>query len=480
MQKLYLNGDHTLVSKIDYNVDIVEDTVQQHMHCALGSSIYFEKDTNSGKYYLYQKVIYYTEELEYLTVNRYGSVSFTRYKEDAALFDIQDYTTGETLPSIPSDSFQAMEATLNPYENGQASALVLTPEYYDGYLREHILAHYEPWLEQKFVIGYVGGQFLACSPSLEQSMVTALLEPCGDDASGEYRVKVIRAPASMYPEEGEPYNLSSQYLCMNPNGIPLLYSDEPSKAMTFGVMAVPPESSGDATPPVFLVTNAPTPTPPPYIPPTPSKASLEVSKTVSGKDVDPNAAFTFTVTLGNRNISGIYGKMTFQNGVATFTLKNGEKVTATGLPGGITYEVQETDSDGYSVTVNGAAAAEASASGTLTAGKTVTLVFNNDKTNDPDKPDDPKPSTDPKDPDDPKPSADPKDPDDPNTPDKPALPVESGSLENPPKGNIHTPQPGDTNVPQTGDSTNIVLWISVLALSAVGLIVLFLMRRKRS
>lgn len=79
--------------------------------------------------------------------------------------------------------------------------------------------------------------------------------------------------------------------------------------------------------------------------------NLEVTKTVVNDNT--NKAFTFTVTLNNTNINGTYGDMTFENGIATFTLKNGEKKVATNLPVGISFKVTETDNEGYTVTSTG-------------------------------------------------------------------------------------------------------------------------------
>lgn len=87
------------------------------------------------------------------------------------------------------------------------------------------------------------------------------------------------------------------------------------------------------------------PTPP--TPPTPKTGSLMVTKTVSGTGSDQNEEFTFTVTLDRTDITGQYGDMTFTDGVATFTLKHGQSKTATGLPVGTTYTVDEPDSKGY-------------------------------------------------------------------------------------------------------------------------------------
>ena len=74
---------------------------------------------------------------------------------------------------------------------------------------------------------------------------------------------------------------------------------------------------------------------------------LTVSKKISANPVNPDAQFTFTVTLSDTTITGEYGEMTFANGVATFVLKDGETKTATGLPQGVTYTVAEEPAKGY-------------------------------------------------------------------------------------------------------------------------------------
>ena len=106
--------------------------------------------------------------------------------------------------------------------------------------------------------------------------------------------------------------------------------------------------------------------------PGPTTGGLTVSKTVSGGGASTTQAFTFTVTLDNRSISGSYGDMAFTDGVATFTLSHGESRTATGLPAGVGYTVVESGSGGYTVTSNGA-------TGTIPAGKTAQAEFNNHK-----------------------------------------------------------------------------------------------------
>lgn len=104
--------------------------------------------------------------------------------------------------------------------------------------------------------------------------------------------------------------------------------------------------------------------------------NLTVSKTVSGGGASTSKEFTFTVTLDSR-ISGTYGDMTFESGVATFTLKHGENKTATNLPAGISYAVVESDNSGYTVTVNGTS--ETTATGTIAQDSTATAAFNNYK-----------------------------------------------------------------------------------------------------
>ena len=85
---------------------------------------------------------------------------------------------------------------------------------------------------------------------------------------------------------------------------------------------------------------------------------LKVGKTVESVIAsDSNIEFSFTVTLDDKTIGKdagrTYGDMTFTNGVATFTLKNGEEKTAEDLPVGITYTVEETANNGFTTTWTG-------------------------------------------------------------------------------------------------------------------------------
>ena len=79
---------------------------------------------------------------------------------------------------------------------------------------------------------------------------------------------------------------------------------------------------------------------------------LTVTKKVTG-DGDKDYDFHFIVTLNNQ-LNGTYGDMKFEDGVAHFTLKDGETKTATYLPNDISYEVaeEEANKDGYTTTIN--------------------------------------------------------------------------------------------------------------------------------
>lgn len=73
---------------------------------------------------------------------------------------------------------------------------------------------------------------------------------------------------------------------------------------------------------------------------------LIVSKTVKGIPVNEDEVFTFDIELGKK-LNGTYGEITFANGKATVQLRDGETVTASKLPAGITYAVTEREAQGY-------------------------------------------------------------------------------------------------------------------------------------
>ena len=89
----------------------------------------------------------------------------------------------------------------------------------------------------------------------------------------------------------------------------------------------------------------------------PETGNLIVSKTVKGEDLteaDKSTDFNFTVKLDDDKINGEYGEMTFENGVATFTLQDGQQKTAEGLPQGVGYNVEEEAAAGFNSSSNGA------------------------------------------------------------------------------------------------------------------------------
>lgn len=101
---------------------------------------------------------------------------------------------------------------------------------------------------------------------------------------------------------------------------------------------------------------------------------LTVAKSVTGSDGETDRDFHFTVTLGDTNISGTYGGMTFTNGIADFTLRDGESIAATGLFADIDYTVteQEANTDGYTTTAT-------NAEGTIPANETAMAEFTNNR-----------------------------------------------------------------------------------------------------
>lgn len=87
--------------------------------------------------------------------------------------------------------------------------------------------------------------------------------------------------------------------------------------------------------------------------------SLTVKKTVVGGDSQREFGFTVTLTDGDGEpVSGTFGKgehaVTFTDGKATLTLKDGGEKTVAGLPVGVHYTVTEDAAEGYTTAVNGA------------------------------------------------------------------------------------------------------------------------------
>lgn len=88
---------------------------------------------------------------------------------------------------------------------------------------------------------------------------------------------------------------------------------------------------------------------------------LAVKKTVTGTAGETDKLFDFTVTLTDAegstltDINGRYGGMMFEQGVAHFTLKHEQTLTAENLPAGTHFTVAETDysEEGYTTTYTG-------------------------------------------------------------------------------------------------------------------------------
>ncbi len=112
------------------------------------------------------------------------------------------------------------------------------------------------------------------------------------------------------------------------------------------------------------------------------KGALTVEKIVQGNRGETDRAFEFTVTLTGKSqtsieantINGKFGDMTFENGVATFMLKHGESITASGLPAGLTYSVEETNAN-----ENGYTTSNSGNNGTIPSGDTDKVYFTNTK-----------------------------------------------------------------------------------------------------
>lgn len=162
------------------------------------------------------------------------------------------------------------------------------------------------------------------------------------------------------------------------------------------------------------------------------------------------------MTLSGTSVSGTYGDMTFENGIAAFILKHGESRTASGLPAGVAYTAaeQEADQDGYTTTVTGG-------TGTIKENQTAAAVFTNTRESTP-----PSPGT----------------PDTPGTPNQPVQPGNSGQLGNSGQSG-NSGQPGTMAspdvIPKTGDTADLALWLTLLAVSGAGLTAALIFGRKK-
>ncbi len=211
----------------------------------------------------------------------------------------------------------------------------------------------------------------------------------------------------------------------------------------------------------------------------PSK--LVVSKTVSGEGAETDKAFTFTVTLSDKTITGPYGEMDFKDGVAQFKLKANQSKTAEKLPDEVAYTIEESDNAGYTVTVNDTNATIAE--GTIKASTTIEEKFNNHKPKDgsiPTDPTDPTEPTEPWEPSDPgtdEPTIDIPDPDvpltEPEVPEEPTIDIEDPDvpLAEVPGETVEIEEPevplGDA--PATGDRSAAIPFAVLMLIAAAGL-----------
>lgn len=170
-----------------------------------------------------------------------------------------------------------------------------------------------------------------------------------------------------------------------------------------------------------------------------ARGELTVTKTVTGNrgswSQDFDFSVTFTLPEGFQDANGLpqisfeksdgtMGTLKFEDQSLTYTfeLRHGQEITFTDLPGGTSYDVDETNSYGHSQSFTGDV-------GAIPAGEAVAAAFVNHRSGGSWEPDDPTPE-DPDDPDDPTPEdpddptpEDPEDPEDPDEPDDPGIDI---------------------------------------------------------
>ena len=184
------------------------------------------------------------------------------------------------------------------------------------------------------------------------------------DGTWTYRMPVFDEDNTYYGWENELFPYSTDYSLTGRNwvggdSIRLEYTGN---------------STGDAGC-VLWVRNARSPVNPEY-------SNLTVTKrlealTPSGEltavpEEDKNVEFRFIVRL-NKLITGQYGDMFFENGIATFTLKGDETATATRLPEDVEYVVEEETVDGFTPTSE-------NESGTIPGGTIAHVTYKNTET----------------------------------------------------------------------------------------------------
>lgn len=105
-------------------------------------------------------------------------------------------------------------------------------------------------------------------------------------------------------------------------------------------------------------------------PPVPGTGNLIIAKVVTGNG-NTETDFHFKVEL-RQKLSGTYGDITFQDGIAEITLRHGQSKTAVGLPQGTEYIITELEANqgGYETSAT-------KDTGTIADGEISIALFNN-------------------------------------------------------------------------------------------------------
>lgn len=219
-QKFFLNGNGTLLMQIkyeDYGVIFYQE-------------VHMEPAADSGKYYLY---------IEGGGIKQYLPAELPADSEDpgayskknAAVIELVDATTGETVVQMPEDAFLPVKTALEFYLDGTATDKVV--DFEKGFV------DYVPEdKSQTFTIYRHGEQFIFF-PNVNYSSRYYILEPCSEE--GQYAI-------------GELYGDELLYLSMD--GV----TEDKEEAMHFGLKGAAHVSIDQ--PQSFKVTNNPNPQPP--------------------------------------------------------------------------------------------------------------------------------------------------------------------------------------------------------------------------
>lgn len=107
-----------------------------------------------------------------------------------------------------------------------------------------------------------------------------------------------------------------------------------------------------------------------------TKGGLTIRTEVTGPDADKDKAFQYTLSLPDKPlVHGVHGDLKFVGGVATFSLKHGDSLTASNLPAGAAFEIVESGYDHYIVRVNGVVGD--SSKGAVAGGNPTVVTFLN-------------------------------------------------------------------------------------------------------